>query len=101
MRDHVTVRVAGEPGLTREVNTREHERDALLESVSVDPDADAKLAHRAISASSRTRIWTVSASGQPCCTTAHGPRMIQTDAIPMFTAGNTSLSSRSPAYVMS
>src|SRR5262245_49560972 len=100
--DHIAVRMPGKPGLTREVDAGQHERDPVLEAVRVDSEPDPQIAHAGTrEARSSLRDVASWASGQSFCKSAHGPRTTKCAAIPALVAGTTSLSRRSPTYRIS
>ena len=65
VREHVAVRMAGEPPRVIEGDTTEHERHPGLQGVSVDADAD-PVAHR-ITSASPSRPSTATAPGGVAC----------------------------------
>src|SRR5699024_3388082 len=76
MRDHVAIRMAGEPARMLEANAAEHERHAVLERVGVDADPDAELAHASHEATSSRSARSVifSRRGSPSTTFTRPPR---------------------------
>ena len=95
VRDHVAVGVAGEAARMLDRDAAEHERNAVLERMRVDADADAELRHRA-PPGARRASETRSAAGGGSCRWPQGPRRMWTATIPAASAGSTSLSTRSP-----
>src|SRR5690349_13810463 len=100
VREHVAVRVPGEPARVIHPNAPEHERHSVLERMGVEARADAVLRHVSTAGSSSSEsTWTSAA--EPSCSSPHGPRRTCTANIPARFAGSTSLSTRSPTYASS